>query len=195
MPSTSLSWLEKAKNADSEAWEYFVAAYSPGIYLKCRREGLNPTDSQDVMQQVFESVYRSIDGFERIKTRSFRSWLFVVTRNKIRDFHRKLSVRPSAAGGSSANRLLAMLPDPNLDDNDDSPDGTLVSPNIQQKLEAVLATFRPRTQVVFDRLVFGGRSVSEVADELAMTHGAVRQAKHSVLRKLRSEFSTDPSNS
>lgn len=73
-----------------EAWAQVITVFSPIVYRWCRQSGLTAHDASDVVQEVFSSVARGIGRFERVKeTGSFRSWLATITRNRIRDHHRR----------------------------------------------------------------------------------------------------------
>lgn len=187
MCSTSLSWLASLKRSDSEAWADLVTRYSQGVYLQCRKSGLAAEDAQDVIQQVFTSVFRKINDFDRIREASFRNWLSTITRNAICSFFRRQANEVLASGGSSAYRHIANSPDIFGSDMDNSATAIL-SAQTKAKLKSVLSRFRRKTQQVFLKVVLEGKSVSDVAEELQMSSGAVRQARYAILRQLRLEF-------
>ena len=74
-------------------------------------------DTADVFQEVFHAVARHLGDFRRDQPgASFRGWLRVITRNKIRDHFRDRAGAPAPVGGSDAQRFLSELPDPLPDD-------------------------------------------------------------------------------
>ena len=62
-PDTSHSLIFRVKNpADGAAWTEFLGIYQPVVFRMARRRGLQDADAQDVMQQVFLSISKSIEG-------------------------------------------------------------------------------------------------------------------------------------
>ena len=89
---------------DGQAWETFVAVYSPLIYGHCRKKGLHHEDAEDVTQQVFVSAWRSRDRFDRGRG-TLGGWLVTITRNKVADVLRERQrdsrVLAQVTGGAS----------------------------------------------------------------------------------------------
>ena len=120
---------------------------------------------------VFFAVSRNLRGFERRPSGegSFRGWLWVITRNKIRDWAR--GQRPDeAAGGSSAARRLANAA---LDIGDESESTTdhEISELFERGLAQVRPMFEPQTWEAFWRTVIDGQSTALVAQQLDLTSG------------------------
>jgi RNA polymerase sigma factor (sigma-70 family) len=104
--------LRDVRAHDPDAWGRIVHVFSPLIFDWCRQQGLQNADAADVMQEVFRGVMKNVDTFRREKPGdSFRGWLWIITRNKIRDYYRARAARPDARGGSDAGVRMAMIPD------------------------------------------------------------------------------------
>ncbi|MDG1896579.1 MAG: sigma-70 family RNA polymerase sigma factor [Fuerstiella sp.] len=85
LSSTSPSLLSRARVGDTDAWHRLVEIYSPVVYRWARSAGLQDSDASDVMQDVFRDVARGLSGFRKEKPGdSFRGWLWVIARNRIR---------------------------------------------------------------------------------------------------------------
>src|SRR5262245_45750855 len=115
---TSPSLLDRARGNDADAWRRLVELYSPLVYHWCRRSGFTSHDAADVLQDVFQSVFRALPNFQRGKSGAFRAWLWTITRNKIRNAVRKKV--PDAAGGSTAQVLWGNIPDEEPEPGDGS---------------------------------------------------------------------------
>lgn len=187
--STDNGLLEGIRAREEQAWTRFVDEYSPLIYVWCRKCDLQPADALDVSQQVFQAVSRSISTFSRRSgDGSFRGWLFVVTRNLIRNYLSRTLRGPRPQGGTSMQ--LRLLQEPDLVDEESlssSPSSDRAS-SMQTALDAVRASFEDRTWQCFWLVAMEGQSAVEVADRLGMKPAAVRQAKYRVTQRLRRDL-------
>jgi RNA polymerase sigma-70 factor, ECF subfamily len=183
--STSSSLLRRVKGQNPDAWRRLVRLYGPLVFLWCRRSGFNREDSADVVQEVWTAVSMHIAEFRRERPDdSFRGWLWTITRNKVRD--RLRNQEPPGVGGSSIQNWINQLPD-------DPPDSIPLAPSdkqivMRQALELIRSDFEDCTWKAFWRTAVDDRPAAEVAEELEMTPGAVRQVKYRILRRLREEM-------
>ena len=105
--STSPSLIQKAQQDDSGAWQRLADLYGPVVYAWARRANLQPNDAADVTQEVFHSLAKGIQRFEKkTKGDSFRGWLWTITRNRLLDYLRRREGKEAAAGGTAANQVL-----------------------------------------------------------------------------------------
>jgi len=110
-PSTSFTLLQRVRALDPEAWHALSRLYGPLVYRWARQSGLQPQDASDVAQNVFVSILRGISRFSlEGPEATFRGWLWTITRNAVREFARRQSRHPAAAGGSDAQHTLLELP-------------------------------------------------------------------------------------
>ena len=191
--STDNGLLEGIRARDEQAWKRFVDEYSPLIYVWCRKCDLQSADARDVSQQVFHAVSRSIATFSETSGKgSFRGWLFTITRNLIRNHLTRTLRGPRPQGGTSIQ--LRLLQEPNLVD-EESLSGTSSASrdsSMQSALDAARASFDERTWKSFWLVVVEGNSAVEVAKQLKMRPGAVRQAKYRVIQRLRRDLGDFP---
>jgi RNA polymerase sigma-70 factor (ECF subfamily) len=193
--STSRSLLGRLRDDEPGAWERLTSLYSPLVYHWCRRMGLAEQDMPDVFQQVFQSVAVHIDDFQRDRPGdTFRGWLRVITRNKVRDHFRRAARQPQAAGGTDAQIYFSQLADPLLDEDDDprEPETTADTEEYHQLLHGALQLIREQvhaaTWQAFWKVVVEGKTPEDAGRELEMRPGTVRVAKSRVLSRLRAEL-------
>jgi len=185
--STSRSLLERVRDHNQEAWTRLVYLYAPLVIHWCHRWGLQRPDAEDIQQEVFQAVARSLDSFRRDRPGdTFRGWLRVITRRKLLDHRRRQERRPEAVGGAAASQQLRLLPEPADLDEEDAPEE--VRRLHHRGLELVRSAFEPRTWQAFWRCAVDGQSPADVAQEMGMTPGAVRMAKSRVLRRLKTDL-------
>jgi RNA polymerase sigma-70 factor, ECF subfamily len=183
---TSATLLSRARASDAAAWKRLVELYSPLVYHWCRQSGFTSHDAADLMQDVFQSVYRALDSFDRGKTGAFRAWLWTITRNKIRNVVRKAA--PVAEGGSTAQERWQNLPDNEPAPSEHSVTGERPQSLLQRALDLVRGDFNESTWKAFERTVIEQRPAAEVGAELGLSSGAVYKARDRVLRRLHEEL-------
>ncbi len=187
--STDSGLLDGIRSRQDAAWTQFVDDYAPLIYVWCRNCDLQSADALDVSQQVFHAVSRSISTFSRgVGSGSFRGWLFVITRNLIRNHLSRTLRGPRPHGGTSIQLRLLEQPE-SIDE--ESLSGTTsagVDSPVQAVLDSARTAFDERTWNCFLMIAMEGRSAVEVAANLGMKPAAVRQAKYRVAQRLRRDL-------
>ena len=73
---------------DSAAWEEIVQRYHRRIYNICYRFAGTSDDAQDLTQEVFIKMYRTLNSFD-VGKGAFMTWVTTVTRNLLVDHFRK----------------------------------------------------------------------------------------------------------
>jgi RNA polymerase sigma-70 factor (ECF subfamily) len=76
---SDLDLINEFKEGNNSAFEELVSRYSEKAYHLAYRFTRNQEDAEEVLQDVFVTVYKKIDGFEGKS--SFSSWLYRVTVN------------------------------------------------------------------------------------------------------------------
>jgi RNA polymerase sigma-70 factor (ECF subfamily) len=85
--SPDLELVRAAASGDTEAFEVLVRRHSGPVYGHALRFFGDPATAEDVVQEVFVKVYRSLDSFKGDS--KFTTWLFRVTRNQCVDTLRR----------------------------------------------------------------------------------------------------------
>ena len=188
---TSRSLLARVRSNDADAWDRLVTLYAPFVFQTCRQARLSAEDAADVFQEVFQAAFAKIASFEKRRPGdTFRGWLRVITRNKVRDHFRRQKREPRAAGGTEIQIRMSQVRAPELEDADEpSADDERAELRLfHGALEGIRHRFQERTWQAFLGTVVDGRPPKDVGEELAMSVGAVRVAKSRVLQRLRAEL-------
>lgn len=186
--ATSASLLQKVQANDPLAWDRFATIYTPLVYGWACRGGLQASDAEDIVQDVFRSVLAKIGEFKQQNSAgSLRGWLWVITRNRVRHFFRRRGSQAQASGGSEAAWQLAQVPDVWQRDDDPSTPGDCEA-LIHRALAFIRHDFSEQTWQAFWRLTVTGQSAVAIAAELKLSPSAVRQAKYRVICRLRDEL-------
>ena len=182
VPDTRKSLILRLRHPDdAEAWEEFVAIYEPLMLQLGRRRGMQDADLEETIQQVLISVAGAIVRWSPDAQGRFRSWLSRIFRNQMIDHFRKRS-RQAVTGGPD----FSAIPDRCLDES--------LAEEIEREYRRVLfrqtaADVRKQVQgatwEAFWRTAVNGEEVSQVAEALGMSEGAVYAARSRVVARIR----------
>jgi len=82
------SLVERCLKGDEAAWEELVKGHTRRVYSICFRFTGNDNEAQDLTQDVFLRIFRSLKSF-RAGEGSFTVWLTRLTRNLLIDHYRR----------------------------------------------------------------------------------------------------------
>ena len=88
---TRLSLLRRVGDrTDNDGWREFKNLYDPLLFTYARRQGLAEHDARDAVQDVYVKLLQELPSFKLDHSRGrFRTWLWQVTHNTVRDQVRK----------------------------------------------------------------------------------------------------------
>lgn len=183
MNTTPVSLLERLRLPNQqEAWNRFVALYTPLLYHWARRVGLSSTDGADLVQDVLLLMVRKLPAFDYQPGKRFRAWLWTVLVNKYRENHRRRDPIGLAAGAEHLQDISAP------DKLEEISEAEYRHNLVRQALHLIQVEFQPNTWKACWESVMEGKSAETLAVELGLSPGAVRAAKFRVLSRLRGEL-------
>ncbi len=184
-PDTRASLILRLPNAeDVRAWDEIVGLYGPLVYRLARRQGLQPADAEDLVQEVLAAVSRSIGQWlERPDRGRFRAWLFRIARNTSINFLTRPKHRPLGTGGSGAINVLAELAASDTDS--ELFDAEYRREKFRWASRQVRETVTEKTWQAFWRTTMEDRPIAEVAKELEMSAGSIYIARSRIMAQLR----------
>ncbi|WP_323446565.1 RNA polymerase sigma factor SigE [Streptomyces yaizuensis] len=148
-------------------WEEIVSTHSGRVYRLAYRLTGNQHDAEDLTQEVFVRVFRSLSTYT---PGTFEGWLHRITTNLFLDMvRRKQRIRFDALGDDAAERLPSREPSPQQVFNDSHFDA-----DVQQALDTLAPEFRAAV-VLCD---IEGLSYEEIAATLGVKLGTVRSRIH-----------------
>lgn len=159
-------------------WQEVVEQHSARVYRLAYRLTGNKHDAEDLTQEVFIRVFRSLDSYQ---PGTFEGWLHRITTNLFLDqVRRKQRVRFDALPDDSAERLRSPHPGPER-----AFEFTHLDYDIQDALDKLSPDFRAAV-VLCD---IEGLSYEEIADTLGLKLGTVRSRIHRARAQLRDSLS------
>src|SRR5262245_28712421 len=164
LPLTRASLLVRIRDtADQESWQQFVEIYAPVVYSFARKRGLQDADAADVTQDVLRTVATAAPRLEYDPVRgTFRSWLYTITTNKVRDLVDRRSRQCQGTGDTGMHALLANLPDEGRTAWDDEYEERMLA----WASERVRSEFADSTWQAFWQVAIERKSAKETARSL-----------------------------
>lgn len=176
--NTSPTLLEKVKGNDESAWKRLVYLYEPIVIRWSRQFGLDHHESENISQDVFLNVNKSLKGFERQRAGSFRKWLKTVTIRRCIDHKRK-------TGGEYPVSDEALLERYVSEEETVSEDLVIL---YDRAINLIENEFSARDLKIFLNVIVKGSAPSSVAEKEKVTNNVVYLVVSRVLKRLRIEF-------
>jgi RNA polymerase sigma-70 factor, ECF subfamily len=156
------------------SWDEVVRAHSARVYRLAYRLTGNVPDAEDLTQEVFVRVFRSLPTYT---PGTFEGWLHRITTNLFLDMaRRRQRIRFEGLGEDAAGRLSGDEPTPAQ-----AFDARHLDGDVQQALAALAPEYRAAV-VLCD---IEGLSYEEVASSLGVKLGTVRSRIHRGRAQLR----------
>lgn len=178
---------------DHASWSEFFEKYWRLVYCVCQRCGLNEQDAQEVVQDTFIALSKSLPKFVYSPDKcAFKTWLFKVTQNRVRSFLRK-EKKWHERQRSAASEVTE------LENGDQAPDeGELVIEKVweeewqknllNQAMHRTKQKVSPLQFQIFDLYVIKELPVSDVMRMLKVNRPRVYLAKHRIGRLIQKEL-------
>jgi len=160
--------VERCLSGDEAAWEDLVRTYSRRIYSISYRFTNSAANAQDITQEVFLRVFRSIKSFRRSEG-TFAVWLTRLVRNLLIDHYRR--TRADRLTESIEDRLSVLEECASVDSRTDA----LVSGREAGELvQAALQKLSPELRETVVLRDLEGLEYREIAEVLGIPEGTVK---------------------
>jgi RNA polymerase sigma-70 factor (ECF subfamily) len=164
--------VRRCLRGDAEATGTLVHRFQPDVYGLCVRLLGNRHDAEDVTQEVFLRVFRSLGGWD--SSRPLRPWVIGIAVNRCRTWLAQRARRPELVG-----HLQDVVAGPADDD----------SGELLREIRAALADLRLEYRTVFLLFHEQGRPYEEIARALDRPVGTIKtwlhRARLEILERLR----------
>jgi RNA polymerase sigma-70 factor (ECF subfamily) len=178
-PSPESAGAEQAGREGSAvgvpSWEQIVEDHSARVYRLAYRLTGNAHDAEDLTQEVFVRVFRSLHTYT---PGTFEGWLHRITTNLFLDSARRKSrIRFDALPDDADNRLPSPVA---------APDAAYLNQMFDADIETALASLSPDFRAAVVLCDVEGLSYEEISDVLGLKMGTVRSRIHRGRAMLRS---------
>jgi RNA polymerase sigma-70 factor (ECF subfamily) len=157
------------------AWEEIVRLHHRRIYNLCYRFTSSPDDAQDLTQDVFIKVYRTLASYD-VDKGAFTTWLTTLTRNLLVDHFRRSRqdrLTDSIDAGLREEEDSLSLGD-RLEDQTPSPDDRLASKETQKMVQHALGHLSPDLREAVILRDLQDMDYKEIAQVLRVPEGTVK---------------------
>jgi RNA polymerase sigma-70 factor (ECF subfamily) len=167
--------IKKCLAGDTAAWEEIVRLHHRRIYNLCYRFTNSPHDAQDLTQDVFIKLYRTLGSYD-VEKGAFVTWLTTLTRNLLVDhFRRSRQDRVTdSIDGSSRDGYDSMTLSDQLEDQGPSPDDRLASQETQRLVRQALTRLSPDLREAVILRDLQDMDYKEIAEVLRVPEGTVK---------------------
>ncbi|HYH35603.1 MAG TPA: RNA polymerase sigma factor SigE [Nocardioides sp.] len=149
------------------SWDEVVERHSDRVYRLAYRLTGNRHDAEDLTQEVFVRVFRSLDTYT---PGTFEGWLHRITTNLFLDqARRRQRIRFDALSDERAGTLRSSAP---------APDAAMSDRMFDDDVELALASLPPEFRAAVVLCDVEGLSYEEIADILGAKLGTVRSRIH-----------------
>jgi RNA polymerase sigma-70 factor, ECF subfamily len=173
-PQTGLL-VRRCLAGDSSAWEEIVRLHHRRIYNLCYRFTNSPDDSQDLTQDVFIRIYRTLASYD-VEKGAFTTWLTTLTRNLLVDHFRRSRqerLTDSIDAGLREEEDSLSLSD-RLEDPGPRPDDRLASKETQKMVQKALERLSPDLREAVILRDLQDMDYKEIASVLRVPEGTVK---------------------
>ena len=160
---------------DAAAWEEIVQRYHRRIYNICYRFCGSSDDAQDLTQEVFIKMYRTLNSYDAARG-AFMTWVTTVTRNLLVDHFRKGKhdrLTDSIDSVSSEHEDAMPLSD-QIEDQGPKPDARVQSREASDTVHLALQKLSPELREAVILRDLQDMDYREIATTLNVPEGTVK---------------------
>jgi RNA polymerase sigma-70 factor, ECF subfamily len=170
--------VARAAAGDGSAFHALVERHRAMVYRVAFQFAGNHHDAEDIAQDVFIKVFRSLDRFRY--DAQLTSWLYRIVMNACID-HRRRSA-PAGWAPFTEDAEIRML---NTPEEGPNPEERTYGGQIGDVVQAEIARLPPGQRLVFTMRHHEGLKLSEIASALDLAEGTVKRQLHAAVHRLR----------
>ena len=163
------SLVSRCLRGDETAWEELVRVHTRRVYGLCFRFTNSGSEAQDLTQEVFLRVFKTLKSF-RAEEGSFGTWLARVTRNLLIDHYRRTRQDRST---DSIEEQLTVVEEAGASASV-RPDDAVAGQEASAILQATLQKLSPDLREAVILRDLQEMEYREIADVLAIPEGTVK---------------------
>ncbi len=175
--------VARAGNRDADAFDALIDAYGPRLYGYFYRLVGSREESEDLLQELFLRVVRTIDRYEHQD--QFDAWLFRIATNLVRDRIRRLRRRPVGVSLAESDEWQLDATDARTGSRVSSPVEDVERDETVDRLGVALEALSDSDREIVMLRHFSQMTFQQIANVLGSPLGTVLARGHRALAKLR----------
>jgi RNA polymerase sigma-70 factor, ECF subfamily len=176
--------IARAAEGDSSAFQLLVEQHRSMVYRVAYQFAGNHYDAEDIAQDVFIKVYRSLSGFRQDS--QFTSWIYRIAMNACIDHRRRQLSAGAAPSGARFNEDAEQQQMVNTPEAGPGPETTAYAGELGCVLETAIGRLPHGQRIVFIMRHYEGLKLGEIASALGLAEGTVKRQLHAAVHRLRS---------
>jgi RNA polymerase sigma-70 factor (ECF subfamily) len=173
----------RAAAGDGAAFHALVERHRAMVYRLAYQFAGNHYDAEDIAQDVFIKVFRSLDRFRY--DAQLTSWLYRIVMNACIDHKRRHA--PAGWAPFTEDAELRMT---NTPEDGPGPEEQAYGGQLGEVLEAQIARLPAGQRLVFTMRHHDGLKLCEIADALGLAEGTVKRQLHAAVHRLRAALTS-----
>ena len=174
--------IARAAEGDSSAFQLLVEQHRSMVYRVAYQFAGNHYDAEDIAQDVFIKVYRSLSRFRQDS--QFTSWIYRIAMNACID-HRRRQLSAGATPSGARFNEDAEQQMVNTPEDGPGPETTAYAGELGSVLETAIGRLPHGQRIVFIMRHYEGLKLGEIASALGLAEGTVKRQLHAAVHRLR----------
>ncbi len=170
--------IQQLKNAHTQdkAFRKLMSLYKERLYWHIRKIVISHADTDDVLQNTFVKVYRSIHNFK--EESKLYSWMYRIATNEAITYINKRAKEQKVDINDMQHQLVDNLhADVYFDGNE-----------IQIQLQKAIALLPQKQQLVFNMKYFDDMKYKDISEILETSVGALKASYHHAVKKIEAKL-------
>ena len=165
------------ENTRDEAFRLLLTKYQQKVYWHIRRMVISHDDTDDLVQDVFLKVWKSLSNFRNDS--QLYTWLYRLATNESITFLKRKKIRNSVSidDDDGKNMVKTLAESPYFDGD-----------KAQMKLQKALLTLPEKQRLVFNMKYFDDLKYEDISEILGTSVGALKASFHIAVKKIEQQL-------
>lgn len=178
------SLVKEAKAGSRTAFEQLVDLFQEDIFRMVFYRTRSAMDAEDLAQDIFMQAFKNLSGLKAVDR--FRSWLYSIALNRVRDFNRKKRFRSLFYSFNDSHEVAQL--NANTKDHHEALDNLMIQ-DFWKQIGLLLDKLSRMEREVFLLRFMDHLSIKEISRVLGKSESTVKTHLYRALQKFKREYS------